>query len=1375
MPRKLNRPSLLVSAAAGLALTLSGLAPVSAAPDGSPDQAPDGLTQTALPEIGVLSADEWSEASSDTGLWIVRAEAPSVAAMGSIADEAGLTEADLSAYREDLVQEQDGLQSQVEATLGRSVQVPYTYVDAFSGFAVEVTKAEAERLRDLDGVAEVYPDEVRELETDVSHEVINSDAVWGGDTAAGVQTRGEGVVVGMIDSGVNPFHPSFAEVDMDGYQHVNPRGSGTYLGVCAEGAANYDPICNDKLIGAWNFHPSAASARDTDSHGSHVGSTIAGSKHEATIYDIDRVVQGVAPRANVVSYLVCSPTCPGTSSIAAVNQAIQDGVDVLNYSISGSDSPWTDPVDLAFLDAYAAGVTVVASAGNSGPGPRTVAKSGPWNSSVAATTHHRVFANSLGVVSPTPVPEPLQDFPGFPGGGPQLGTDITAPVVDAADLGNQNGCAAFPAGSLTGSIALIERGGCTFPIKVANAAAAGAVAVLLGNNAGGPPVAPGGLEDSTIPTVQTDQASYRLLRDFLAAQDGEVQVTLRAGVQLYLNEDWTDIVAAFSSRGPSQFDMLVPTFGAPGVNILAAAAARGDDADQYAVLQGTSMASPHGAGAAALLRAMHPEWSPSQIRSALATSAVVEGIRREDGTTQARPFDIGSGRIDLERAGRAGLVLDETTANFRAANPAQGGAPRTLNLPAMVDWNCAGVCTWERTVTSVADTTATYTAEVAGGQGLAVSVSPQTFTIAPGATQTLTFRADATATPIGDWVDARVTLATSGTHAGGAQITDPAFPVVVRSQPGQPSVVVDPEELASTQPVGSTREHALTIGNEGAATLEWEFTDTYDGAVVDQPRGGTSGIVSDYFIPLAGGAYSADDFTLSSDTELSRIAVPGFWNNGSLASARDLNWQIYADAGGRPAGQPEDDVEPVWEHTAAPTAAGVDITDNSMNLDVVAATQETVSLAAGTYWLVAYPSISTTGAARWNWTQGAGGSGAGAMLSDPNGLFGLDAQWRALQGLVGWDTLAFTLSARYECGADWLSVDPASGSTAMGGTSEVTVTTDATGLEIGSTHSATLCLSTNDPAQPIVLVPVTMTVTDAPIEVERWEGTDRYRTAAAVASTYEPGVDTVFVATGLDYPDALAGAALAGSLDSPVLLTRPQGVPGATAAQVARLQPDRVVVLGGPEAVPDTILTELRGLTDAPVDRLSGLDRYRTAAAVSTEYGQVDRVFVATGADYPDALAAAARAGAVDAPVLLTRKDSIPDATAEALTALSPQRITVLGGEAAVEDDVVQELRQWAPARRLGGNNRYITAARVMAEYASADTVFLASGEDWPDALAGSARAGSDARPLLLTRHGELPPVTISALERLHPERVIVLGGETAVSGDVVEELRALR
>lgn len=1379
-----QRSAPIVSTIAGLTLVAAGMSPVSAQPEAPSDEG-GALTQEFDPASAAPASTDWEGVESDTGLWIVRLAGPSVSAyQASLSAQDGeASAAELEAFDAELADEHAVLEQSIDSTLGRDVPVEFTYRNVLNGMAVEVSAAEAEELRSLPGVLEVYPDTEREMETDVSHEVISSPSIWEGETAEGMATRGEGVVVGVIDSGINPFHPSFAETDGTGYTHTNPYGPGNYVGVCAEGAADYEDICNDKLIGAYNLNAASPDAQDRDNHGSHTASTAAGGVHTAdaeiggTVFE--REVQGVAPQANVISYLVCYPGCPGTSSIAAVDQAIDDGVDVLNYSISGSDLPWNDPVDLAFRDAAAAGINVVASAGNSGPGASTVAKTGPWMASTAATTHSRIFAKEISVDAPTPVPEELASIAGFPGDGPSPEEDVTAEVRSAeeVDPGNFRACSALPADSMDGAIAFVERGDCTFPEKVQFAEDAGAVAVIIGNNFGGPPSAPGGLEVSGIPAAMIAQSSSQALVDFFAGTDETVTATWAAETSVAIDESWVDVMAGFSSRGPSQYDMVAPTYGAPGVNILAAGAADGEDADQYAVLAGTSMSSPHAAGATALMRALHPDWTPTEIRSALASSADVDGLVKEDGVTAVDPFDIGSGRLNLSEAGRAGLVLDESIDAMIAADPAVGGDPATLNLPAMVDQECAGSCSWERTVTNVVDGSATWTASVDSPAGMEITASPAEVTLAAGESATVTITATVTGAVEEDWAFGRVTMNTDATHAGGAAVANTEMPVAVVPTAAVADVTVDPDEITSTQAPDETTTQTLTVGNAGGATLEWEFVDQTDAVIAEQAAAGGSGIVSDFYNVRDEGAYSADQFTVSDDgVALSEIFVPGFWNTGNLAAATEISWRIYADAEGVPASNPEGGDDAVWAYDSAPTGAGVDVTDNNITLDVVAATGAAGELDAGTYWLSVYPSINSVDINdRWNWSQAAPTGQQGKLIA-PNTLFGGLPTWTDLGAVTAGsiENVAYTLTGQVDCGADWVSVDPAAGSTAPGEGTPVDVTLDATGVEPGE-YTSQVCIASNDPDESVVVVPITMTVTEEPLEVVRWSGDDRYKTAVEISSTYEPGVDVAFVATGLEFPDALAGSAVAGAWDAPVLLTRPGALPGATVNELARLQPESVVVLGGTTAVSDAVMDQITDVTGAPVERWSGTDRYRTAAAVAEAYDSADRVFVATGADYPDALAAASRAGAVDAPVLLVRTDGIPGATALALDRLDPEQITVLGGEGAVIDPVVQDLRDWAPTTRVAGLNRYVTAAKLMEEYVSGETVYIASGMDWPDALAGSAKAGTDEAPLLLTRPNGIPQVLVTALQRLYPDRIVILGGTEAVSEGVEDDLGDLR
>ncbi|HNB52995.1 MAG TPA: S8 family serine peptidase, partial [Anaerolineales bacterium] len=578
-------------------------------------------------------------ASSSTGLYIVRLQDASLASYTGGVDGlegtsplvTGSRYVDVSspastAYLAYLQGKQSQAVAAMEQSLGRSVEVKYQYLNVLNGLAVAMSASEAMRVSKLPGVLSVTPDTIKYLDTEVSVDLIGAPNIWDGNTISAVGTKGEGVIVGVIDSGINHDHPSFAEVGGDGYVHTNPFGSGNF----APGSfCDTDPtFCNDKLIGAWDYNP-GGNPEDGDGHGSHTSSTSAGNYVTATItvgsdpYTL--TLKGVAPHANIIAYKVCNPGCPESASVAAVDQAITDrsnagGVPmVMNYSISGSDNPWGDSVDLAFLDAFNAGILVSASAGNTGPGPGTSAKTGGWNLTVGASTTNRVIANTLDVTGPGTVPGELTGLAAVTGSGPAITSDIENDILWAGDVdpGNETGCVAFPANAFADSIALIIRGGCTFAVKVGNATDAGAVAVVVFNQFGGPPITMGALESTTIPAVMLDNPSGLAVQAWTSANPGAT-ARINASTSYIQNSEWEDIMGGFSSRGPSQFNTLKPDVTAPGVNILAAYAV----SSEYAFLQGTSMSSPHGAGSAALLMALHPDWSPAEIKSAIAMTAL---------------------------------------------------------------------------------------------------------------------------------------------------------------------------------------------------------------------------------------------------------------------------------------------------------------------------------------------------------------------------------------------------------------------------------------------------------------------------------------------------------------------------------------------------------------------------------------------------------------------------------------------------------------------------------------------------------------------------------------------------------------------------------
>ncbi len=761
-------------------------------------------------------------AAAEKGQWIVRLAEPSLAAHQAMSGKVDVSTASARSYLDRLAAQQTKAAEQFSEQLGRAVEVQGSYRNVLNAIVIEAAPAEAAKLASLPGVAAVEPDAALELTTDASHDLIGSGAIWQGETGQDLATRGEGVIVGILDSGINPRHPSFAATDGEGFTHTNPFGG--YLGVCNPAHPNHDPICNDKLVGAWSF-VSQVSARDGNGHGSHTASTAAGNRHQVTLpFGADvpaRTVQGVAPRANLITYRVCIDTCPVTAILAGINQAVADGVDVLNYSISGSDNPWGDSVSRAFLEAFGAGIYVSTSAGNSGPGAGTVAHTSPWNASVAATNNDRIYAKQLSVLGPQPVPAELAAIASFPGFGPANPAAIDADLRYAAEVGSATGCAAYPAGGFAGAIALIPYGTCTATVKVTNAANAGARAVVLFERQPGPPVFPSGLESTTIPAVAVTQAAGEALQSFATAHAEPVTVRLAATTQVTRDGSVAGSVAWFSSRGPSDFDLLAPNMSAPGVNILAAYREVGGNPLRYEIIRGTSMASPHVAGAGALLRALHPAWSPAQIRAALAGTANPAGLRKQDGAP-ADALDIGAGRIDLAAAGRVGLVLDESYADMLAANPATGGSPRTLNVPYLVNRGCSTVCSWTREVTSVADTSASYAAAVSVPTGMTATVQPATFTLAPGATQRLTVTVNVSGSTGGSWAFADLRLVTSDSHASGAAIASVHYPVAVI--PVAPAISVDPTQIEVSQKPGRTATRGVTLRNQGNGPLEWSLS-----------------------------------------------------------------------------------------------------------------------------------------------------------------------------------------------------------------------------------------------------------------------------------------------------------------------------------------------------------------------------------------------------------------------------------------------------------------------------------------------------------------------------------------------------------------------
>ncbi len=308
---------------------------------------------------------------------------------------------------------------------------------------------------------------------------------------------------------------------------------------------------------------------------------------------------------------------------------------------------------------------------------------------------------------------------------------------------------------------------------------------------------------------------------------------------------------------------------------------------------------------------------------------------------------------------------------------------------------------------------------------------------------------------------------------------------------------------------------------------------------------------------------------------------------------------------------------------------------------------------------------------------------------------------------------------------------------------------------------------------------ITLSVTDT----VRLADDDRYATAAAVSRfTFAPGTDVAYVASGLDFPDALAATAVAGFEEAPVLLTQPTQLPQATILELQRLRPRRIIVVGGTSAVSSPVFNQLLDLAgNGGAFRRSGADRYATAARLVTSvFASAPRIYIATGQSFPDALSGASPAVRDGAPLLLVRGDRVPSDIASAIQALRPTTIHVLGGASVISNTVLGDIQRLVPAasvQRISGSNRYATSVAVafqrFVDTSAVRTVHVATGANFPDALAGGVAAGLTPAPLLLVpSSGTVPRAVIDEIARLGVQSIVVLGGTSAVPSSILAQLR---
>ena len=714
----------------------------------------------------------------------------------------------VTAYRAYLVGKQRAFERAAQQAIPEA-RTLYRYDMVFGGVAMQVPEAAIDTLAALPGVRAAYRDERAALLTDKTPAFIGAKAVWG--KVGGDDEAGEGVIVGVLDTGIWPEHPSFADPDPKGKPYVAPPGT---RGCAFSGGMNPGApfACNGKLIGAYRFlagydacttcsHPfeDFSSARDSDGHGSHTAATAAGNRAvKATLFGLKRgKLSGIAPRAHVIAYKVCGADkqgCAFSDTVAAVQQAILDGVDVINFSVSGGDHPYLSATEIAFRDAYAAGIFVAAGAGNSGPTADTVSHRGGWVTTVGASTQARTFTSTLKLAAEDGAKLKLVGTSIMPG------ITKAVPVIDARTLADPACLDPTPDGAFQGAVVACHAFGVSQGRNVLDRGGVGAIVYAF------PPVLLSRTDGQFLPAVEL--ANGTALLAFLDQHAG-VTAKFAAGKA---SKTRADVVVDFSSRGGLEFAFGIakPDLVAPGDRILAADTPEHNDpnlpdGELFQVIRGTSMATPHVAGAGALLRDLHPDWTPGQVHSALMTTASTTGLVREDGVTPADPFDRGSGRVQLKKAMAPGLTFDVSVADYvtHAADLWTVNHPSVL-LPAVAP----NAVTVTRTAKSELAKDSVWDLVVQTPPGLAVTV-PAQITVPAGGTADFTIGVDKSAVPPGEVRHAQLTLQHKSLTA--------VLPISAIGTRPLPDLVLTFVFVSSPLTVGGSVQAGVQLKNVGAA------------------------------------------------------------------------------------------------------------------------------------------------------------------------------------------------------------------------------------------------------------------------------------------------------------------------------------------------------------------------------------------------------------------------------------------------------------------------------------------------------------------------------------------------------------------------------
>jgi hypothetical protein len=775
------------------------------------------------------------------------------------------------------------------------------YHYTFNGFAAEMTPAQAEAIKHVAGVVVVSKDELQFADTSSTPSFLGLTAPGGlWDQLGGVGHAGENIVIGDVDSGIWPESQSFAN---DNDHHYNVlRG---WTGVCQAGEQFTASMCNGKIVGArfynagfggnagidatmpWEFN----SPRDYNGHGTHTASTAGGNNGILPIGPaaVFGPVSGMAPRARIAMYKALWSLQDGSQAsgftsdlVAAIDQAVADGVDVINYSISGTLTNFLDPVQVAYFYAADAGIFVSASAGNSGPTASTVAHPGPWLTTVAAGTHNRSLlarvdlGNNTNYTGASTAPNAVTAALINSSSAGLAGADATAVALCFAAIDN-GGVAVLDPAKVAGKIVVCERGVNARVNKSLAVAQAGGVGMILVNTS------PNSLNADfhSVPSVHLADTARAAVEAYAAT----------AGATAKINKAFADFTtpapftASFSSRGPLRAgngDLLKPDVIAPGQDILAAVAPPGNGGLSFNLYSGTSMSAPHVTGLAADFKQLHPDWTPMMIKSALMTSAsdVLDG----PNTSPTVIFSQGAGHVAPNKAADPGLVYNAGTNDWLAflcgtttgvspsdCNSLAGAGysldPSDLNVASIAIGDLAGTQTVKRTVTNVGSSNAAYAVSVVPPSGIDVVVNPASMRLAPLQSKTFTVSFTRTTAPLNAYTGGQLTWG-DGTHRV-------RIPMVLR-----PVALAAPAEVSGT---GGPINYTVKFGYTGP------FTATARGLVPASASAGT--VAQDPGQSFSPGGPGTTSFSVVIPAGMTYARFSLFSANVSPAS--DLDLYVY--------------------------------------------------------------------------------------------------------------------------------------------------------------------------------------------------------------------------------------------------------------------------------------------------------------------------------------------------------------------------------------------------------------------------------------------------------------------------------------------------